>query len=46
MLSEEDERRLAELRAVIGQLPQGDSPEDIEAMDVIRRAAKALQDRP
>lgn len=45
-LSDDDERRLAELRTVIGDLPHGDAPEDIEAMDVIRRAAKALQDKP
>jgi predicted ATPase len=44
-LSDDDERRLVDLRAVIGDLPQGDTPEDIEAMDVIRRAAKALQDK-
>ena len=46
VLSDDDERRLAELRAAIGDLPHGDTPEDIEAMDVIRSAAKALKDRP
>lgn len=46
VLSDDDERRLAELRATIGDLPHGDTPEDIEAMDVIRRAAKALKDKP
>lgn len=45
-LSADDERRLAELRAVLGDLPQGDTPADIEAMDVIRRAAQALQGKP
>lgn len=45
ILSDDDERRLAELRAIIGDLPHGDTPEDIEAMDVIRRAARALEDK-
>src|SRR6185436_7066665 len=45
VLSDDDERRLAELRAAIGDLPHGDTPEDIEAMDVIRRAAQALKDK-
>lgn len=42
-LSVDDEQRLEQLRREIGELPQGDTPEDIEAMDVIRRAAKALE---
>jgi predicted ATP-binding protein involved in virulence len=43
-LTDQDERRLAELRDKLGALPYGDTPEDIEAMEVIRRAAKALKD--
>ncbi|MBC7978052.1 MAG: AAA family ATPase [Myxococcales bacterium] len=46
ILDERDTARLAELREKLGALPQGDTPEDIEAMDVIRRAAKALKDTP
>jgi len=42
-LTERDEARLQELQQEIGSLPSGDTPEDIEAMDVIRRAAKLLQ---
>lgn len=44
-LSESDQKRLAEIREQLGNLPYGDTPEDIEAMDVIRRAAKALKDK-
>lgn len=44
-LSDEDQNRLAELREKLAGLPHGDTPEDIEAMEVIRRAAKALKDR-
>lgn len=44
-LSVADRQRLAELRDKLGDLPQGDTPEDIEAMDVIRRAAMALKDK-
>lgn len=46
VLSDDDERRLSALRSVIGDLPHGDTPEDIEAMDLIRRAANALRDKP
>ncbi len=46
ILDERDTARLAELRERLGALPQGDTPEDIEAMDVIRLAAKALKDTP
>jgi AAA domain, putative AbiEii toxin, Type IV TA system len=38
-----DQKRLAELREQLGNLPHGDTPEDIEAMEVIRQAAKALK---
>ncbi|HWU90236.1 MAG TPA: AAA family ATPase [Kofleriaceae bacterium] len=46
VLSDQDKHRLEEPREEIGVLPHGDTPEDIEAMDLIRRAAKALKDRP
>uniref|UniRef100_B8HNF3 ATPase AAA-type core domain-containing protein n=1 Tax=Cyanothece sp. (strain PCC 7425 / ATCC 29141) TaxID=395961 RepID=B8HNF3_CYAP4 len=42
-LSEADEAKLRELEARIGTLPTGESPEDIKAMDIIRRAAKLLE---
>lgn len=42
-LTPADERRLKELRKVIGNLPTGETPEDIEAMDLIRRAAERLR---
>jgi predicted ATP-binding protein involved in virulence len=44
-LSTEDEHRLEEIRSQLEDLPHGDTPEDIEAMEVIRRAAKALKDK-
>ncbi len=37
-----DQKRLSEIRERMGDLPHGDTPEDIEAMDVIRQAAKEL----
>lgn len=37
-----DLRRLEALRNEIGELPGGDTPEDMEAMDVLRRVAKKL----
>ncbi|HEX7242929.1 MAG TPA: AAA family ATPase [Longimicrobiaceae bacterium] len=42
-LTKTDERRLRELDAEIGHLPTGETPEDMEAMDVIRRAAEVLK---
>lgn len=42
-LSESDEAELRELEAGIGTLPTGESLEDIKAMDIIRRAAKLLE---
>jgi energy-coupling factor transporter ATP-binding protein EcfA2 len=45
-LTEQDQARLAELREQLGALPQGDTPDDLEAMEVIRRAAKALKEAP
>lgn len=38
-----DERRLAELRAELGALPGGDTPWEMRAMEVIRRAAISLE---
>ena len=45
-LTDQDQARLAELREHLGALPHGDTPEDLEAMEVIRRAAKALKEGP
>ena len=45
-LTDEDEKRLAELSKVIGAVPYGDTPEDIEASNSIRLAAKSLTKSP
>lgn len=42
-VTKKDRERLKELEAEIGALPTGETPEDIEAMDVIRRAATRLK---
>lgn len=42
-LTKKDEARLKKLEAEIGDLPAGESPRDMEAMDIIRRAAEALK---
>lgn len=42
-LTKKDEQRLKELDARIGNLPTGETPQDMEAMDVIRRAAEVLK---
>jgi energy-coupling factor transporter ATP-binding protein EcfA2 len=42
-LTKKDKARLEEIEAEIGALPTGETPEDMEAMDVIRRAAKHLK---
>lgn len=42
-LTKKDHARLKELEAQIGELPTGETPEDIEAMDIIRRAAELLK---
>lgn len=42
-LSEEDEAELDELTTKIGAFPTADSPRDIEAMNIIRRAAQLLE---
>ncbi|MCH9000014.1 MAG: hypothetical protein IID48_17360 [Proteobacteria bacterium] len=38
-----DKKKLATLEAQIGSLPTGETAEDIEAMDIIRRAAGRLK---
>lgn len=45
-LTQKDKARLRALNKKIGALPTGETPEDIEAMDIIRQAAAALQDEP
>lgn len=42
-LTRADKARLKKLEAEIGQLPTGETPDDLEAMDIIRRAAILLQ---
>jgi predicted ATP-binding protein involved in virulence len=42
-LTKRDESRLKKLESEIGDLPVGESVADIEAMDVIRRAAEVLK---
>ena len=42
-LTKADEKRLAALEAQIGDLPTGETPEDLQAMDIIRRAAELLK---
>ncbi len=44
--TEADRKELEELEAKIGELPTGETPEDIKAMDVIRRAAAWLEKNP
>ncbi len=42
-LTKADEKRLTALEAQIGALPTGETPEDLQAMDIIRRAAELLK---
>lgn len=42
-LLKKDKQRLKEIEEEIGELPTGETQEDMEAMDVIRRAAKRLK---
>ena len=42
-LTEDDQAKLKQLEAEIGDLPTAETAEDIEAMDIIRRAAKLLK---
>jgi hypothetical protein len=43
VLSEADEKRLAAIREEIDALPGGETPDDLRAMEIIRRAAKHLE---
>jgi predicted ATP-binding protein involved in virulence len=42
-LTAEDKQELQKLEEQIGDLPTAETPEDIKAMDIIRRAAKLLE---
>ncbi|MEB3311977.1 MAG: AAA family ATPase [Snowella sp.] len=42
-LTEEDKTELNEIAEQIGHLPTGETPQDIQAMDIIRRAAQLLE---
>jgi hypothetical protein len=42
-LTPEDKEELQRLELEIGDLPTAETPEDIKAMDIIRRAAKLLE---
>jgi predicted ATP-binding protein involved in virulence len=42
-LSKADQKELQELEERIGTLPTAETPDDIKAMDIIRRAAKLLE---
>ncbi len=42
-LTAKDRVRLQELEVEIGSLPTGETPQDLEAMDIIRRAAELLK---
>jgi predicted ATP-binding protein involved in virulence len=42
-LTPKDKAELKEIAEKIGHLPTGETPEDIQAMDIIRRAAKLLE---
>jgi len=42
-LDADDERELARLRAQIGEAPGGETPWEMQAMEVIRQAARALE---
>ena len=42
-LTKKDEARVKVLEREIGDLPTGESPQDMEAMDIIRRAAQVLK---
>lgn len=42
-LTKADKAKLKKLEAEVGQLPTGETPDDLEAMDIIRRAAALLK---
>jgi predicted ATPase len=44
-LTKKDKQKLQELEAKIGSLPTSESPADIQAMDIIRKAAKLLENK-
>ncbi len=44
-LNEDEEKRLDELNEMSYNLPTADSSSDIEAMELIRKAAKFLKDK-
>jgi predicted ATP-binding protein involved in virulence len=43
-LTEDDEERLDEIEEELGDLPTGETPDDIEAMNLIRQAARELKE--
>lgn len=45
-LTADDERELGRLREKIGTLPGGETPWEMEAMEIIRRAARSLEEQP
>lgn len=45
-LTKADQAKLKKLEAEIGDLPTAETPEDIQAMDIIRRAAEILKTNP
>lgn len=44
-LTAKDKNRLAEIEQQISSLPEGETAEDMEAMDIIRRAANLIRDK-
>ena len=44
-LTNSDTQRLEELREIIGSFPSGERPEERQAMDIIRRAAKLIEEQ-
>jgi diaminopimelate decarboxylase len=44
-LTKSDEKKLQALEAQIGNLPVGETPEDMQAMDIVRRAAELLRNK-
>jgi energy-coupling factor transporter ATP-binding protein EcfA2 len=44
-LTKKDKQKLQELETKIGSLPTAESPADIQAMDIIRKAAKLLENK-
>ncbi len=45
-LTKKDKEKLAKFEAEIGDLPTAETPEDIQAMDIIRQAAELLKSGP